>query len=181
MGQIYFKNLRKCLNISKHDFHGIIRGLNNSNYNCTNRTDDALCYGMIKFNKKKETIIIIDRNGTMIYDSSVGFLDLKILSLKNKFESDETNKLMAYLKPLLVSATDRVVVNTNNNQFFFCKLLTLNNFKIQNEVLTKKKIDGNWAKDIGCISVGLSALFTIYNCIKPNKTVRTSAQVTFHI
>ena len=95
---------------------------------------------MIKFNKKKETIIFFDRNRTMIYDSSVGFLDLKILSLKNKLESDETNKLMAYLKPLLVSATDRVVVNTNNYQFFFSKLLTLNNFKIQNEVLTKKRL-----------------------------------------
>ena len=29
----------------------------------------------------------------MIYDSRVGFLDLKILSLKDKLESDEIHKL----------------------------------------------------------------------------------------
>ena len=63
----------------KHDFHGIIQELNNSCYNCTKGTNDALRYGMIKHNKKKETIIIIDRNRPMIYDSRIGFLHLKKL------------------------------------------------------------------------------------------------------
>ena len=42
-------------------------------------------YGIIKYNKKENTIII-NSNRTMIYDSRVGFLDLKILSLKNELE-----------------------------------------------------------------------------------------------
>ena len=40
---------------------------------------DDLRYGIIKFNKKEKNFIIIDRNRTMIYDSRVGFLDLKTL------------------------------------------------------------------------------------------------------
>ena len=71
---------------SKHDFHGIIQELNNSYYKCTNGTDDALRYGMIKYNKKEEIFIIIDRNRTMIYDSRIGLLDLKALSLKDELE-----------------------------------------------------------------------------------------------
>ena len=47
---------------------------------------------MTKYDKNEDTIIIIDRNRTMIYDSKVGFLDLKALSLKDKLESDEINK-----------------------------------------------------------------------------------------
>ena len=44
-------NLYKNFNTTyecKHDFYGIIQELNNSYYNCTNGTDDALRYGMIK-------------------------------------------------------------------------------------------------------------------------------------
>ena len=99
----------------------------------------------------------------MIYDSRVGFLDLKALSLKDKLESDEIDKLIAYMKPLLINATDTAVVNTDNYQFYFNKLLTLNNIKIQNDVLTKEKIAGNRTKYMGGISGGLSAKFTIYN------------------
>ena len=43
----------------KHDSHGIIQELNNSYYNCTNGTDDALCYGMIKYNKKKGIVLLL--------------------------------------------------------------------------------------------------------------------------
>ena len=117
----------------------------------------------------------------MIYDSRVGFLDLKALSLKDKLESDEIDKLIAYMKPLLINATDTAVVNTDNYQFYFNKLLTLNNIKIQNDILTKEKIAGNHqTKYIGGISGGLSAIFTIYNCIKPDTTVRTAAHVAAH-
>ena len=41
---------------------------------------DELRYVMIKYNKKAKIFIIIDRNGTMTYDSRVGFLDLKALN-----------------------------------------------------------------------------------------------------
>ena len=75
-----FNEIYKC----KHDFHGLLRELNNSYYNCTNGTDDAFRYGLIKYNQKEETFIIIDRNRTMIYDSRVNFLDFKALSLKDK-------------------------------------------------------------------------------------------------
>ena len=53
MGQIYLKILMtyNC----NHDFHYMIQELNNSYYNCTDGTDDALRYGMIKYNKKEET------------------------------------------------------------------------------------------------------------------------------
>ena len=42
---------------------------------------DELRYGIIKYNKKENTFIIINSNRTMIYDSRVGFLDLKALNL----------------------------------------------------------------------------------------------------
>ena len=57
--------------------HGINQELNNSFYNCTDGTDDALHYGIIKYNKKEETFIITDRHRIMIYDSRVGLLNLK--------------------------------------------------------------------------------------------------------
>ena len=72
-GADLFKNFNTTYEC-KHDIHGITQELNNSYYNCTNGSDDALRYGMIKYNKKEETFIIIDRNRTMIYDSRVGFL-----------------------------------------------------------------------------------------------------------
>ena len=154
--------------------------MNKSYYNCTNGTDDALRYGMINHNKKEKTLIIIDRNGTIIYDSRVGFLDLKALSLKDELESREIHKLIAYMKPLLINATDRVVVNADNYQFYFIKLLTLNNIKNRNDVLAKVKIVANWTKYAGCISGGLSALFMIYICIKPDTTARAAANVAAH-
>ena len=97
-----------------------------------------LRYGMIKHNVKEDTFIIIDRNRTMIYDSRIGFLDLKALSLNDKLESDEINKLIAYIKPLLIIASDRNSIDTDNYQFYFNKLLTSRGIKIQNDVLTKE-------------------------------------------
>ena len=43
---------------------------------------DELRYGIIKYNRKENTFIIIDKN--MLYDSRVGFIDLKALSLKDE-------------------------------------------------------------------------------------------------
>ena len=45
---------------------------------------DELRYGIIKYNRKENTFIIIDKNRSMIYDSRVCFLYLKALSLKDK-------------------------------------------------------------------------------------------------
>ena len=53
----------------------------------------------------------------MIYDSRVGFLDLKALSLKDDLEREDINKLIAYMKPLMINATDRNVINHDNYQF----------------------------------------------------------------
>ena len=38
------------------------------------------------------------------------------------------------MKPLMINATDRNVINHDNYKFYFNKLLTLNNIKIQNDV-----------------------------------------------
>ena len=78
------------------------------------------------------------------------------------------------------SATDRNTINKDNHIFYFNKLLTSRGIKNQYDVLTKEKIANNWAKYIGGISGGLSALSWMYNCIEPDTTVRTAAQVTAH-
>ena len=89
---------------------------------------DEFCYGIIKYNKKENNFIfIINRNRTMICDSRVGFLDLKALCLKDELKRKDVNKPIAYMKPLIINATDRNVINHDNYQFSFNKLLTLNN------------------------------------------------------
>ena len=93
---------------------------------------------MIKYIKKEETFIIIGRNRTKIYDSRVGFLDLKALRLKDELENSEINKIIDYNKPLMNSATDRNFTNKDKCIFYFNKLLTSRGIKIQNDVLTKK-------------------------------------------
>ena len=103
----------------------------------------------------------------MIFDLRIGFLKLKAFSLKDEIESKKIDKILAYMKPLLINATNRAVINTDNHQFYLNKLLTLNNIKIQNDVLTTEKIAGYWTKHIGGKTEGLNALFMIYNCIKP--------------
>ena len=90
---------------------------------------DELRYGIIKYNRKENTYIIIDKNITMIYDSRVGFLDLKALSSKDELEREDINKLRAYMKPLMTNATDRNVINHDNYIFYFNKLLKLNILK----------------------------------------------------
>ena len=115
-----------------------ISELNSNHNNSTDGMSDELRFGIIKYNKKENTFIIINSNRTMIYDSRVGFLDLKALSLKDELEREDINKFIAYLKPLMINATDRNIINHDNFQFYFNKLLNLNNIKIQNNVLTKE-------------------------------------------
>ena len=125
-----FNEIYKC----EHDFNKIISELNSSYYNYTDGMSDELRYCLIKYNKKENTFIIISSNRTMIFDSRVGFLDLKALSLKDDLEKEDINKLKTYMKPLMINATDRNVFNHDNYQFYFNKLLTLNNIKIQEEL-----------------------------------------------
>ena len=79
----------------------------------------------------------------MIYDSRVGFLDSKALSLKDELKRDEINKLIDYIKPLMNNATDRNSIKIKDYKFYFNKLLTSRGFKIQNDVLTKETIKAN--------------------------------------
>ena len=105
-----FNEIYKC----EHDFNKIISELNSNYYNCTDGMSDELRYGITKYNKKEITFIIISSNRTMIYDSKVGFLDLKALSLKDDLEREDIYKLIAYMKPLMINTTDRNVINHDN-------------------------------------------------------------------
>ena len=80
----------------------------------------------------------------MLYDSRVGFLDLKALSLKYELESNEINKIIDYIKPLMNSARDINTINKDNYIFYFNNLLTSRCIKIQNDVLTKKSLLLMW-------------------------------------
>ena len=113
----------------------------------------------------------------MIYDSRVGFLDLKARSLKDELGREDINKFIAYMKPLMINATDRNVINHDNYQFYFNKLLTLNNIKIQNDVLTKEMILGEGIRTVSTI-VGIigSGLF-IFNFFYPDTIPRNAGTV----
>ena len=101
-----FNEIYKC----EYDFSKIISELNSNHYNHTDGMSDELRYGTINYYKKENTSIIINSNRTMIYDSRVGFLDLKALSLKDELEREDINKLIAYMKPLMINATDRNII-----------------------------------------------------------------------
>ena len=78
---------------------------------------DEIRYGIIKYNRKENTFIFIDKSRTMIYDSRVGFIDLKALSLNDELEREDINKLIANIKPLMINGTDRNVINHENYVF----------------------------------------------------------------
>ena len=168
-----FNEIYKC----EHDFNKIISELNSNYYNYTDGMSDELRYGIIKYNKKENTFIIISSNRTMIYDSRVGSLDLKALSLKDDLERKDINKLIAYMKPLMINATDRNVINHDNFQFYFNKLLTLNNIKIQNDVLTKEMIMGKGMKILSNIGGIIGTGLIIFSYIYPDSISRNAGSV----
>ena len=103
----------------------------------------------------------------MIYDSTVGFIDLKTLSLKDELEREDISKLIAYMKPLRVSATDRNDINHDNYQFYFNKLLKLNDFKIHNDVLTKEMVTGKGIKKLPTIGGIIYSVLIIISYFYP--------------
>ena len=113
----------------------------------------------------------------MIYDSRVGFLDLKALCLKEQFECEGKRKLIAYMKPLMINATDRNTINLDNYQFYFNKLLTLKNIKIQNDVLTKEMVKANDFRLVSTVLGIISPGFMIYNYLYPDTTIKTAGYV----
>ena len=108
-----FNEIYKC----EHNFNKIISELNSNYHNCTDGMSDELRYGIIKYIRKENIFFIIDKNQKLIHDSGVGFLDLKALSFKDKLESEDKNKLIAYMKPLMINATDRNTISHDNYQF----------------------------------------------------------------
>ena len=168
-----FNEIYKC----EPDFSKIISELNSNHYNRTDGMSDDLRYGIIKYNNKENTFIIINNNRTMIYDSRVGFLDLKALSLKDELEREDINKLIAYMKPLMINATDRNVINHDNYIFYFNKLLKLNNIKIQNDVLSKETIMGKGIKSLSTIGGIISSGLIIFSYIYPDIISRNVGSV----
>ena len=138
---------------------------------------DELRYGIIKYNRKENTFIIIDKNRTMIYDSRVGFLDLKALNIKDKLESEDKNKLIAYMKPLMINATDRNTINHDNYQFYFIKLLTLKGIKVQNDVLAKEMVKADGFRLASTILGIIGTCFMIYNYMSPDTTLKTAGHL----
>ena len=113
----------------------------------------------------------------MIYDSRVGFLDLKALSLKDQLEREHINKLIAYMKPLMMNATDRNTINHDNYHFYFNKHLTLNNIKIRNDFLTKEMVKAKGLKQLSNIGgiIGWGLIITSY--IYPDSIIKTVGAV----
>ena len=167
MDLIYLKNFNEIYKC-EHDFSKIISELSSNHYNRTDGMSDELRYGIIKCNKQENTFIFFNSNRTMIYDSRVGFLDLKALSLKDEVEREDINKLIAYMKPLMINASDRNFINHDNSIFYFNKLLKLNNIKIQNDVLTKKMIMGKGIKSLSTIGGIISSGICIFSYIYPD-------------
>ena len=171
-----FKNFNEIYKF-EHDFNKIISELKSNYYNRTDGMSDELRYGIIKYNKKENIFIIISSNRTKIYDSRVGFLDLKALSLKDELEREDINKHIAYMKPLMINATDRNVINHDNYIYYFNKLLNLNNIKIQNDVLTKEMIMGKGMKILSTIGGIISSGLIIFSYIYPDIISRNAGSV----
>ena len=113
----------------------------------------------------------------MIYDSRVVFLDLKDISLKDELEREDISKLIAYMKPLRIHATDRNVINHDNYIFYFNKLLKLNNIKIQNDVLTQEMVTGKGIKKLSTIGGIINSGLIIIKHIYPDMIARNAVGI----
>ena len=113
----------------------------------------------------------------MLYDSRVGFIVLKALSLQDELEREDINKLIAYMNALIINATDRNVINHDNYIFYFNKLLKLNNFKIQNDVLAQKMVTGKGIKNLSTIGAIISSGLIIISHIYPDMISRNAGDI----
>ena len=81
------------------------------------------------------------------------------------------------MKPLMINATDRDTINHDNYQFYFYKFRTLNNIKLQNDVLTKEMVKAKGFKQLsnfgGIIDWGLVIISYIY----PDSIIKTVGAV----
>ena len=78
---------------------------------------------------------------------------LSMGELKDELGSNEINKIIDYIKPLMNSATDKNTINKDNYIFYFNKLPTSRGVKIQNDVLTKEKLIANLVRYGGNITL----------------------------
>ena len=81
------------------------------------------------------------------------------------------------MKPLMINATDRNVINDDNYTFYFNKLLKLNNIKIQNGVLTKEMIMGKDIKSLSIIGGIISSGLFMFSYIYPDVISRNARSV----
>ena len=81
------------------------------------------------------------------------------------------------MKPLMINATDKNTINQDNYQFYFNKLLTLNNIKFQNYVLTKEMVKEKGLKQLSNIGgiIGWVLVITCYN--NPDSKIKTVGAV----
>ena len=77
----------------------------------------------------------------------------------------------------MINATDRNVINHDNYQFYFNRLLTLNNIKIQNDVLTKEMIKGKGMKILSNVGGIICKELFIFNCFYPDSISRNAGTV----
>ena len=81
------------------------------------------------------------------------------------------------MKPLMINATDRNVINHDNYQFYFNKILTLNNIKIQIDVLTKEMILGKGMRILSNIVGIIGGVLIIFNYFYPDSISRNAGTV----
>ena len=81
------------------------------------------------------------------------------------------------MKPLMLNATDRNVINHDNYIFYFNKLLNLNNIKIQKDVLTKEMFMGKGVKCLSTTGGIISSGLIIFSCIYPDIISRNAGSV----
>ena len=81
------------------------------------------------------------------------------------------------MKPLMINATDRNVINHDNYIFYFNKFLKLKNIKIKNDVLTKDMVIGKGIKNLSTIGGIISAGFFIISYISPDMISRNAGNI----
>ena len=79
------------------------------------------------------------------------------------------------MKPLIINATDRKTINTDNYRFYFNKLLSSKRIKIQKYVLTKETVKASGLKTVSAVSGIIAKCFMIYIYMCPDSSSKTAA------